>query len=309
MRSDHCPTFKYRFLLPRYWSIWSFVICSGILAFFPDVIRAKLGDILTPLLLRYASKRNRIALINLSVCYPERSASARHGLLVRHTRILAHTFLGYGQLLVRSSRHLRSLFDVQGMSIVKAEVARGKGIILLSPHSLALEYAAQYLTISDPMVCAVRMHSQNEVLDWIVSKFRTRYQGIIYDNAASMLGLVKLVRKGAWLYYLPDEDRGMKNAVFAPFYGTRKASLAVLGKLAKSCNASVIPMTSAYCPDRRRFSISFHEPLRGLTAQDIEADVTLQNQAIEAILNGDPAQYMWSAKIFRTRPEGEHSFY
>ena len=275
----------------------------------PGRVRATLADQLSPLFLRYATKRKRIARINLSLCYPQRSEAEREALLVRHSRILIHTFLGYGLLLFRSARHLRKQFDVTGMDTVNQAIADGKNIILLTPHSLALEYAAQYLTLDQPMVCAVRVHTNNDVLDWLVSRFRTRYRGIIYDNQASMLGVVKRVREGNWLYYLPDEDRGTKNAVFVPFYGVPKASLSVLGKLAKSCKATVIPMTTAYCPERRRFSIHFDAPLDMRKTTDTYAEIACQNRAIEKILNTDPAQYMWSAKIFRTRPPGEPGFY
>lgn len=309
MKSGHRPAFQSRFLLPRHWPVWLLVLCSGLLAVMPAPVRAGLADLLSPLVLRYASKRRRVALINLALCYPHQSADERSGLLARHARILVHTFLGYGQLLFRSPRHLRNLFDVHGMNIVKQTIQEGNNVILLTPHSLALEYAAQYLTIDHPMVCAVRVHSSNAVLDWLVSVFRSRYRGIIYDNTGSILGLVKQVRDGNWLYYLPDEDRGMRNAVFAPFYGIPKASLSVLGKLAKITRATVIPMTTTYCPDRRRFSISFQEPLGNFTGTDTAAEIMSQNQAIERIIDTDPAQYMWSAKIFRTRPAGESGFY
>ena len=33
------------------------------------------------------------------------------------------------------------------------------------------------------------------------------------------------------------------------------------------------------------------------------------NRLIEEMVNRDPAQYLWTAKIFRTRPPGEPGFY
>jgi lauroyl-KDO2-lipid IV(A) myristoyltransferase len=124
-----------------------------------------------------------------------------------------------------------------------------------------------------------------------------------------MLGMIKQVRAGKWLYYLPDEDRGEDNSVFAPFYGIQKATTGTVGRLAKSCRAVVVPMETAYSPQQRRFLIRFHEPMTALTGDDEQHDAALVNQAIERILDEDPAQYMWSAKIFRTRPKGEPGFY
>jgi lauroyl-KDO2-lipid IV(A) myristoyltransferase len=33
------------------------------------------------------------------------------------------------------------------------------------------------------------------------------------------------------------------------------------------------------------------------------------NQALEDLINQAPAQYYWTSKIFRTRPQGEAKFY
>lgn len=305
----HRPTFQIHFLLPRYWGTWTLILSSVLLALVPGCVRTALADYLSPIFLRHATKRKHIAMINLSLCYPRLSDEERLRLLSRHTRILVHVFLGYGQLLFRSPKHLQSRFDIEGLNIVESATMDGKSIILLTPHSLALEYAAQYLTIDYPMAGIVRVHTNNDVLDWLVSRLRTRYRGIIYDNRASMLGLVKQVRGGYWLYYLPDEDRGAQNTLFAPFYGVPKATQPLLGKLARSCKAVVIPMTTAYCPNRHRFSIRFHASLKDFTGTDLQAETVRQNKALELILDEDPAQYMWSTKIFRTRPNGLADFY
>ncbi|MCU7960874.1 MAG: lysophospholipid acyltransferase family protein [gamma proteobacterium symbiont of Bathyaustriella thionipta] len=309
MAGAHRPQLSREAFLPRYWLTWLALIPVWLLALLPMRLRAALGDLMAAWMLRFDSKRKRIALTNLKLCYPQLSNEERQALLLRHSRILTHTFLSYGVLLFRSAEYLRAIFDVQGIENVQAEEAKGNNIIMLTPHTLALEYSAQRITMDYKGVCAIRIHSGKPVLDWVVNRFRNRYRAILFDNQAGMRELIKLIRGGAWLYYLPDEDRGQKNAVFAPFYGVPKASLAMLGKLAKSCRASVIPVTSIYCPDKRRFSVSFGKPVEGLTSGSLVEQITLQNQAMERILDADPAQYMWSAKIFRTRPAGEKKLY
>jgi lauroyl-KDO2-lipid IV(A) myristoyltransferase len=295
--------------LPRFWPTWFVLLGSVVLAFVPMRMRASIGDALAHLLCRLNPRRRRIALANLSLCYPRMSTRRREQLLCRHARVLAHVFLSYGELMLRSPQRLREQFDIEGLEIVQREVAAGKGIVVLTPHSLALEHAGLRLTLDHPMVVAARLHRSNDLLDWVVTGLRTRYQGTVYDNAASMLPLVKKVRAGNWLYYLPDEDRGEDNSVFAPFYGIRKATIGSLGRLARLCRAAVIPMTTIYLPETRRFLIRFHEPLTTLGGEDIERDAAEVNRAIERVLDEDPAQYMWSAKIFRTRPPGEPDLY
>lgn len=309
MSNSHRAAFKLSFLRPKFWSIWVVLGCGSVLAFIPTRLRGALGDALAGLLCRVRSKRTRIALTNLALCYPQTTTAERQRLLCRHTRVLTHVFLGYGELLLRSADRLRRQFDIEGLDIVQREVARGNAIILMTPHSLALEFAAQRLALDFPMVAIARVHHKNDLLDWIVTGFRTRHQDGLYSNSASMLGLIKQVRSGQWLYYLPDEDRGEDNSVFAPFYGVQKATMATAGRLARSCRAVVVPMMTAYSPQQRRFLIRFHEPLTALNGDDMQHDAVEINRAIERILDEDPTQYMWSAKIFRTRPAGQPDLY
>jgi len=143
MSSSHRPVFRFGLLAPRFWSVWLVILFASLLAIVPGRVRAGLGDGIARLLCRGGSKRKRIALTNLSLCYPQLSEQERLQLLCEHSRVVTHVFLGYGQLLLRSARHLRSQFDIEGLDIVERETANGAGIILLTPHSLALEYAGR----------------------------------------------------------------------------------------------------------------------------------------------------------------------
>jgi len=308
MNASHQPVFQRRFLRPRYWPIWLVMLLSVALAFLPGRLRAILGDGAGWLLCRIDSKAGRIARKNLSLCYPQLADGENDRLLKEHFRITAHILLGYGQLLVRSPRHLRRQFDIKGLENVERAVAAGKNIILLSPHFLAIEYAGQCLSQDHAMVSMVRLHS-NPLMDWIVMRFRTRYGGEGYSHKGNLLPLVKATRGGRWFMYFPDEDRGAENSVFTPFFGVPKATIPLLGKLAKGCRATVIPSLAFYSPERRRFSIEFLEPVEDFPTGDNAQDALRMNRLIEDMVNRDPAQYLWTAKIFRTRPPGEPGFY
>jgi lipid A biosynthesis (KDO)2-(lauroyl)-lipid IVA acyltransferase len=308
MNASHQPVFQRRFLRPRYWPIWIVTLLSLVLALLPVRLRAVIGDGVGLLFYRVDSKAGRIARRNLSLCYPKMADADIQRLLREHFRIAAHLLLGYGQLLVRSPRHLRRQVDIQGLEIVEQNVATGKNIILLSPHFLAIEYAGQCLSHDRPMVSMVRLHS-NPVTDWIVTRFRTRYGGEIHSHEASLLSLVKATRAGKWFIYFPDEDKGAESSIFIPFCGIPKATMPLLGRLTESCRAAVIPTLAFYSPARRRFSIEFLEPLRDYPTGDSAQDALRMNRLIEEMVSRDPAQYLWTAKIFRTRPAGEAGFY
>lgn len=310
MSASHKPEFKLSLLQPRFWATWAVVLAGALLAFVPVRLRAWLGDAAAQVAVHRDSKRRRMVLRNLALCFPQLDERQRRALLWRHTRVVMHVFLGFGQLLLRSPRYLQRQFDIEGLDIVEREVAAGRGIILLTPHSLALEYAGQCLSIDHPMLTIVRVHHKNDLLDWLVTRFRDRYaQGGIFGQNASMRAVIRAVRAGKWLYYLPDDDRAIDVNLFAPFYGIQKSSVPTLGRLARSCDAAVIPLMTAWSPERLRFSVKFLPRLDTLTGDDLLHDATEVNRAIERIIDADRAQYMWSAKIFRDRPPGEPDLY
>jgi lauroyl-KDO2-lipid IV(A) myristoyltransferase len=308
MSFDHRPGFRASFLLPRYWLLWSVFGLAGITALIPAAARAKLGDWLAFVFCKANSRRKRIALRNLSLCFPELAESQRQELFSQHIRIATHLFLSYGRLLFGSPDWLRTRFDVNGLEIIRAAAAQGNNIILLTPHVMALEYAGLYLNRDYELLTMVRVH-KNPVLDWMVSRMRTHYGGKLFSHNAGMLALIRTIRSGKWFYYLPDEDYGADNTIFIPFFGIPKATVPALGKLAQAGRAVVIPMHSAYCPDRQKFSITFYPPLESFPGGEPNRDAQRMNQALEDLINQAPAQYYWTSKIFRTRPQGEAKFY
>jgi KDO2-lipid IV(A) lauroyltransferase len=308
MNASHQSVFQRRLLRPRYWPIWAVTLFGLMLAFLPARVRCGLADGAGWLFDRIDSKARRIARRNLSLCFPDLTEPDLRRLLREHFRIAAHILLGYGQLLARSPEHLRGQFDIEGVEKIERAAAAGKSIILLSPHFLAIEYAGQCLSHDRPMVSMVRLHS-NPVMDWVVTRFRTRYGGDIFSHEASLLSLVKATRAGRWFIYFPDEDKGAESSIFIPFCGIPKATMPLLGRLAASCRAAVIPTLAFYSPARRRFSIEFLDPLDNFPTGDNTQDALRMNRLIEDMVKRNPAQYLWTAKIFRTRPPGEPGFY
>ncbi|MEZ5559128.1 MAG: hypothetical protein R3E86_11400 [Pseudomonadales bacterium] len=304
MRASHNPEFRAALLLPRYWLTWLLFAVCALLAALPIPLRAALARLFAAIAWRLPSRRRHIARVNLRLCFPELPAAELERLLRRHAEIVIHVFLHYGQLMFGATRALEDLVDVCGREHFDAAVADGSNVILLTPHAAALEHVGQWIALQHPLVSVVRLHEGDEALDWIVSRMRNRFGAHFVGHRDGMLPLIKAVRSGDWLYYLPDEDQGGDNAAFAPFYGVPKSTIATLGRLADSCRAVVLPFAGGYCIERRRFWIRFL-PARAFHASgDAAADARRTNELLEEIIDVDRAQYMWSQKIFRTRPPG-----
>jgi lauroyl-KDO2-lipid IV(A) myristoyltransferase len=307
--TSHRPAFTPGLLAPRFWGTWAGWVGLWILRFLPGPVRSLLAAGLARLALRLPSGKRDDALANLRACFPQLGEEERRALLLRHARIQFEVYLGFGELMFASRERLRARFDVQGVERVRAAAAEGAGVMLLAPHTCAFEWAAQCVAILNPVVSMARLHKDNPAMDWIVNRMRLRFGGVVFGNEQSMVPLIKAVRSGYWMFYLPDEDRRNTNGVFAPFFGVPKLTIPTIGRLASACRAQVFPLQVRYVPETRRIRLDFLAPLADFPSDDPVSDAARMNRVIESMLEPDPAQYAWTQRIFRTRPPGAPKIY
>ena len=164
------------------------------------------------------------------------------------------------------------------------------------------------LSIERPMVTVFR-HPVNELLSVIMERARSRFQMSLVEHIKPLTALVRQVKKGVPLYYLPDQDAGPRRSVFAPFFGIPAATFVVLPRLAEMTGAVVIPCVTRQLSWGRGYEITFYPPLENYPSADAVADTTRMNQVIENAVREMPEQYFWLHKRFKTRPQGEKNFY
>jgi Kdo2-lipid IVA lauroyltransferase/acyltransferase len=309
LQNGHRPAFRAALLAPRYWLTWIGYGLIGLAWILPGRVRGWLAAACARLAVWFPSKRRGIALANLATCFPELDTAEIAALLLRHARIQCEVYLSYGYLFFASARKLLERYDVIGAEYLRDAAAGGRGVIVLTPHSCAFEMAGQFLALSHPTVSMARLHEHNEALDWIMNRARARFGGVVFGNRQSMVPLVKAVRDGFCMYYLPDEDQQASQAEFAPFYGTPKRTIATIGRLAVACRAGVVPMIAGYDPGSRRFRVTFLPRLEAFPSGEPARDAAQMNAAFERLIDLDRAQYAWTQRIFRSRPSGEPPLY
>ena len=293
---------------PRYWLSWAWLVLMRLLSHLPLRAIWLLGAVVGMVLYVLHSGRRHVARRNLERCFPQLRPAQREQLVRRHFRALGQTLLDNGIAWWSSKRRLKRLFRIRGREHYDHALARGQNIILLVPHFLGLEAAVNRLALERPMVTVFR-HPDNVPLRVVVERGRKRFGLNLTDHTQPLAALVRAVKSGTPLYYLPDQDAGRRNAVFAPFFGTPASTFAALGRLAKMTDAVVIPCLARQRVYGAGYEIVFQPPLKNFPTGDVVADATRMNAEIEKYVRKWPAQYFWVHKRFKTRPEGEGNFY
>jgi KDO2-lipid IV(A) lauroyltransferase len=296
------------YLQPRWWPTWIGLGFMRMVSWLPLPLITAIGAVFGQLLYVLHAKRRHVVNVNVRRCFPELSPGRQSRIVRRHFRAFGQTLLDIGISWWASEARIKRLTRFRGREHYDQALRANKNIILLAPHFLGLEIGGIRLSIERPMVTVFR-HPVNELLSVVMERARSRFQLNLVEHIKPLTALVRQTKKGVPLYYLPDQDAGRRNSVFAPFFGIPAATFIVLPRLAQMTDAVVIPCITRQLPWGRGYEIEFRPALKDFPSGDAVADTTRMNQEIQIAVREIPEQYFWLHKRFKTRPEGESAFY
>lgn len=88
--------------------------------------------------------------------------------------------------------------------------------------------------------------------------------------------------KAKWVITYRDEDFGAEQSVFVDFFGTYKATLPGLNKMAKLSKAVVIPMFPRYNAETGKYEMEIHPAMN--LSDDPEQSARAMNEEIESFV-------------------------
>ncbi len=300
--------FKRQYLKPAYWSSWLMVGFLFLLHLLPIQVADKLAIVLGDLARNANAKRRRIARKNLQLCFPDYNEQQIKDVLKKNFRAQIRSVLHYGFFWWASKKRLKKLIEIRDQDLIEKSRQAGRAVIVMTGHSVGLEAAVSAITLNYPISGPFKP-IKNPVTNWLVARGRERFGTILYTRQAGLRPVIKDVRAGQLMFYLPDEDLGEKRCIFADFFGVKKATIPVLGRLSKSCKADVLPCISCYDEEQGKYIVQMFPALENFPQGDDMADTLAMNRALEETIKLCPSQYFWTMKFFRTRPEGEASVY
>jgi KDO2-lipid IV(A) lauroyltransferase len=299
-------------LRPKYWNAWLLIPFLLLLSLFPMSVVYGLGTALGNLFYRIAPSRRKITLRNLELCFPERSPQDIQMLAQETFRNIMRVTLSSGIGWWSGQARLTRLIQLKHSVHYERALKSGRNLILLAPHFVALEIGGIYLSMTSPIV-SVYQRSRNPVFDQLTLDGRSRFGAVLVERKSDARRLIREMKKGAALYYLPDQDPGIqwdpRRAVFAPFFGIQAATWSTLARLASLTNAIVLPCATKILSAGQGFEINFGPPLENFPSGNPVLDATCMNQAIEVIVRDMPDQYFWAHRRFKTQPPGGEDYY
>ena len=283
---------------------WLAVALLWVLHWLPTPALAALGRSLGRLLYRFG--RGRVTDVNLAQCFPGMPEPERKALALRHFEALGRNALELGVLWFGSDERLGRLVRLVGAE--NLEGWRDKPVIVFAPHFVGVDICGVRIARELGRTASIYSRQKNPVLDRFLMRGRMRANSpLMLPRQDGMRPIVKALREGRALYFLPDMDFGARDAIFTPFFGVQAATVTALPRLAQLGRATVLPVVARQTPEG--YEVRIYPAWTDYPTGDLEADVRRMNAFIEERVREAPEQYFWAHKRFKTRPPGEPSLY
>jgi KDO2-lipid IV(A) lauroyltransferase len=280
-----------------------------VLHWLPLPILGRIGKFIGSILFIVIVERRQITLTNLRLCFPKMTEKQRIAIAREHFQGYARSILERGILWWASPERLRHLIKVT--PAIPTKLAQERPTIYLCPHFVCLEVAGTAITMAGP-ACSIYVRQHNELFDEALRKGRLRFttdERNLLARDAGIKPIIRAMRSGRPFLMLPDMDFGRKESVFVPFFGIPASTLTAPARLAAATEGQIIPVITRFQPHYRGWEVRFFPPWENYPGDDIEQATRFMNAFIEERINEAPAEYFWSHKRFKTRPEGIPSLY
>ncbi|OBT10097.1 lipid A biosynthesis (KDO)2-(lauroyl)-lipid IVA acyltransferase [Vibrio sp. UCD-FRSSP16_10] len=300
------PKFKWQFLSPKYWTTWLGILFAIPFSFLPLTLHRWLSSVAAKKIMSKTRGQAHRARVNLSYCYPQMPESQREGIIFNMLTTAGSYLMRFPLLTLRSRKWLAKNTVVNGLEHFIKLKDENQSVIFLVPHTWSVDVFAMLLASKGYPICTMVKSQKNELSEWAMSKQRKHYGGRLYERSGGIKPFIKAINDGYTGYFLPDQDHGPKKSVFVKFCATTKATLPVMGFLAKATKSKVIPIWTEFNTNSGKFEIDVYPALEALPTESPEEDAIAMNQFIEQCCEDKPEQYMWNLKLLLSQKD--HSY-
>jgi KDO2-lipid IV(A) lauroyltransferase len=306
MSKNTSPQFSRSLLLPKYWGVWfGFFLLALLVNLLPYSKLLFLGKALGRVGLKISRKRALIATRNIQICFPQKDDHAIQ-------QFVGHNFENTGMGLIETgiawfwpSWRFKRLLVEQDLSALRKHDANGKGVLLCCVHALNLEMTGRaFAELGLPGYGVFRPHN-NPAYNLIQFWGRTHYGNGAIDRK-DLKQMIRVLRQGARLFYLPDHDYGRRKSVFVPFFTVEDACTTTGTSILAYTSHCAIVIGSGFRNKDGKYDIIADQSIEDdFPQKDEVAAAAYMNSFVKKIILRAPEQWMWVHRRFKNHPQPE----
>ncbi len=306
MSKDKITYFSLSLLHPKYWHVWlGFGLLALVVNLLPYALLYRLGRWLGWLSAKLVKSRVSVAKRNFELAFPEKSAAEVDALVQENLKNTGLALFETGIAWFWPIWRFKRLLDVGDMSQLNQFKAENKGVLLCYPHFLNLEIGARaYTTIGLAGHGVYRPHN-NSAYDFI-QLWGRKHGGNQTIHRKNLKGMIRALRKGTRLFYLPDHDYGRNSSVFVPFFAVEDACTTTGTSMLAYTSRCEIVVGSCCRNAQGKYTIEVTPSFASDYPQkDEKAAAAFMNRQLEKTILKAPEQWMWVHKRYKTMEDPE----
>jgi KDO2-lipid IV(A) lauroyltransferase len=280
-----------------------------LLHWLPLPVLGRFGAAIGSLLFATLRSRRHIALTNLRLTMPELSEAERVDIARRHFQAYSRSVWERAILWWAPEARLKRLIQIEPNGVIPVAEMTSKPTILLCPHFVCLDVAGAAIAM-EASASSMYVTQKNAAFDQVLRAGRARFKPVkLFTRQDGIKPILRALRDKLPYFMLPDMDFGEKDAEFVPFFGIQAATLTATARIAATTGAQVMPVIATFLPNYQGWRVKFYPVWDNYPGEDMVAATRRMNQFIEERVRESPAEYFWTHKRFKTRPNGEPSLY
>ena len=293
------------FIHPKYFLTWILILLMRVGVFVPFRLQVFFGKIIGKLIYPLMTELRKTAYSNVSNCFPGKKQPQVTLLVKQHFEAIGISLFETANAYFASDKKIKKMLIIVNEQHFTEALKKEGGIILLGSHFMPLMLGGRALLIKHTIANIYRPQN-NKLFDQVMVKCYVKNGALMIKNTDTK-SIIKAINNSLPIWYAPDQDLGKNNSIFAPLFGIQTATASATARLAKNKNTRVIPYS--FFRTKHGYEMSFDKPLKNYPSGDAIKDASKTNQILEKQILKNPEQYLWIHRRFKTRPEGEESFY
>ncbi len=279
----------------------------GLVRRLPSRLARALGAALGTVFYLVDAPHRRVALANLTQCFPARAEAERRAIarrMFQHFGVLLVELLRFSGL---SAEAMRRAVEVDGEERVRAAYAKGRGVLFFTGHFGFWElHAIVHALLFEPIGVLARP-LDNPGLHELLEALRQRTGNSVIYREGAVRRVLRTLADGHGVALLIDQHMHSPDAIWVRFFQRPAATTSTLAALALRTGAPVVPVFTVPLPNGR-FRLIYERPVEPPAPGTADAvrDFTQRcTDVLEMYVRRQPELWLWMHRRWRDAPAPE----
>jgi len=195
-------------------------------------------------------------------------------------------------------------------ALIDAALARGRGVVFLTPHLGCFEvtaqaYAERYGAVHGPITVLYRPARKAWLRELVDTARERPWLAAAPATLAGVRQMIRALRRGEAVGLLPDQVPPEGLGVWAPFFGRPAYTMTLAARLVQQTGATPLVAWGERLARGAGYAVHVSALAEALPDADASTDAQAEcaaviNRAMETLIRHCPQQYLWGYNRYKT---------